>query len=159
MRLLSPVIPCALLVTLAVPSVHSVGTVQQSKLKVHISVDMEGIAGVVTSEQLGPQGFEYGRFREFMTREALAARRGAEIRRRNPVRFALSPFRAVAMRRRPRGPIRDEARASGTGGDAASPPLAIFPEIREARPGRSLLSCTTCAGDGPAVRTDPFRRG
>jgi D-amino peptidase len=46
---------------------------QPKKLKVHISVDMEGIAGVVTSEQLGPPGFEYGRFREFMTKEALAA--------------------------------------------------------------------------------------
>lgn len=43
------------------------------KLKVHISVDMEGVGGVVTSDQLGPAGFEYGRFREFMTREALAA--------------------------------------------------------------------------------------
>ena len=41
------------------------------KLKVHISVDMEGVGGVVTAEQLGPSGFEYGRFREFMTREAL----------------------------------------------------------------------------------------
>ena len=40
---------------------------QPAKLKVHISVDMEGIAGVVTGEQLGPTGFEYGRFREFMT--------------------------------------------------------------------------------------------
>jgi D-amino peptidase len=46
---------------------------QPAKLKVHISVDMEGIAGVVTGDQLGPSGFEYGRFREFMTREALAA--------------------------------------------------------------------------------------
>lgn len=46
---------------------------QPRKLKVHISVDMEGIAGVVTGEQLGPAGFEYGRFRDFMTREALAA--------------------------------------------------------------------------------------
>ena len=46
---------------------------QPRKLKVHISVDMEGIAGVVTGEQLGPTGFEYGRFREFMTKEALAA--------------------------------------------------------------------------------------
>ena len=45
----------------------------QQKLKVHISVDMEGVGGVVTGEQLGPTGFEYGRFREFMTREALAA--------------------------------------------------------------------------------------
>ena len=46
---------------------------QAPKLKVHISVDMEGIAGVVTGDQLGPSGFEYGRFREFMTKEALAA--------------------------------------------------------------------------------------
>ena len=42
-------------------------------LKVFISVDMEGIAGVVTSEQLGPSGFEYQRAREWMTLEALAA--------------------------------------------------------------------------------------
>jgi D-amino peptidase len=43
------------------------------KLKVFISVDMEGVVGTVTGDQLGPTGFEYGRFREFMTREALAA--------------------------------------------------------------------------------------
>ncbi len=43
------------------------------KLKVYISVDMEGTVGAVTGDQLGPSGFEYGRFREFMTREALAA--------------------------------------------------------------------------------------
>lgn len=47
--------------------------VAQQKLTVHISVDMEGVGGVVTGEQLGPNGFEYGRFREFMTREALSA--------------------------------------------------------------------------------------
>ena len=47
------------------------------KLKVHISVDMEGVVGVVTGDQLGPTGFEYGRFREFMTNEALAAVRAA----------------------------------------------------------------------------------
>lgn len=46
---------------------------QPAKLKVHISVDMEGVAGAVTGDQLGPTGFEYARFREFMTREALAA--------------------------------------------------------------------------------------
>jgi D-amino peptidase len=34
---------------------------------------MEGVVGVVTGEQLGPQGFEYGRFREFMTQEVKAA--------------------------------------------------------------------------------------
>lgn len=46
--------------------------------KVFISVDMEGVAGVVTADQLGPQGFEYERFRRFMTNEALAAVRGAK---------------------------------------------------------------------------------
>ena len=45
---------------------------QSKKLKIYISVDMEGIAGVVTSEQLNPAGFEYQRFREFMTAEAVA---------------------------------------------------------------------------------------
>jgi D-amino peptidase len=45
----------------------------QNRLRVLISVDMEGVAGAVTGDQLGPTGFEYGRFREFMTREALAA--------------------------------------------------------------------------------------
>ena len=49
------------------------GAPQAKKLKVYISVDMEGIGGVVTGDQLGPGGFEYERFRQFMTREALAA--------------------------------------------------------------------------------------
>lgn len=47
-------------------------------LKVFISVDMEGVAGVVTADQLGPQGFEYERFRHFMTDETLAAVRAAK---------------------------------------------------------------------------------
>ena len=46
---------------------------QDKKLKIYISVDMEGVVGVVTGDQLGPQGFEYNRFREFMTAEANAA--------------------------------------------------------------------------------------
>lgn len=49
----------------------------QKKPKILISVDMEGIAGVVTEQQLGPSGFEYNRFREFTTNEALAAIKGA----------------------------------------------------------------------------------
>ncbi|MGC1620694.1 MAG: M55 family metallopeptidase, partial [Candidatus Acidiferrum sp.] len=32
-------------------------------LKVYVSVDMEGVAGVVTADQLIPGGFEYERFR------------------------------------------------------------------------------------------------
>lgn len=42
-------------------------------LKIYISVDMEGVAGVVTGDQLGPKGFEYARFRRFTTDEVLAA--------------------------------------------------------------------------------------
>ena len=49
------------------------GVAAQNRLRVLISVDMEGVVGTVTGDQLGPTGFEYGRFRDFMTREALAA--------------------------------------------------------------------------------------
>src|SRR5580692_5429887 len=48
------------------------------KLKVYISVDMEGVAGTVTADQLIPSGFEYERFRHFMTDETLAAVRAAK---------------------------------------------------------------------------------
>ena len=50
---------------------------QNRPLKIYISADMEGVVGVVTNEQLGPQGFEYTRFREFMTNEVNAAIEGA----------------------------------------------------------------------------------
>src|SRR3982751_6432891 len=43
------------------------------KMKIYISVDMEGVVGVVTGAQLSPTGFEYQRFREFMTQETNAA--------------------------------------------------------------------------------------
>lgn len=46
-------------------------------VRVYISADMEGIAGVVTGDQLSPAGFEYARAREFMTNEVLAAIEGA----------------------------------------------------------------------------------
>ncbi|HSF18923.1 MAG TPA: M55 family metallopeptidase [Vicinamibacteria bacterium] len=48
-----------------------------AQIKVYISADMEGVTGAVTDEQLGPDGFEYQRFRSFMTQEVLAAIRGA----------------------------------------------------------------------------------
>lgn len=50
----------------------------QAGLKIYISADMEGVAGTVTGDQLLPAGFEYGRFREFMTREVLAAVQAAK---------------------------------------------------------------------------------
>ena len=51
------------------PTVHAQGR----KLKIYISADMEGVVGAVTGDQLGPQGFEYNRFREFMTEEVKSA--------------------------------------------------------------------------------------
>jgi len=59
-----------LLVLLLLPIARSGNT---QDLKVYISADMEGVAGVVGRDQLGPQGFEYGQFREFMTAEVNAA--------------------------------------------------------------------------------------
>ena len=41
--------------------------------KIYISADLEGVVGAVSGEQLGPGGFEYNRFREFMTGEVNAA--------------------------------------------------------------------------------------
>lgn len=62
--LLAALIPAA-----ALPAAVSA----QRPLRIYISADMEGIAGVVTGDQLGPSGFEYARAREFMTGEVLAA--------------------------------------------------------------------------------------
>ncbi len=45
----------------------------QEGLKIYISADMEGVVGVVTGDQLGPSGFEYQRFRGFMTQEVNTA--------------------------------------------------------------------------------------
>ncbi|HEX9563927.1 MAG TPA: M55 family metallopeptidase [Gemmatimonadaceae bacterium] len=66
------IVGCALAIgALALPAFA------QRPVKVYISVDMEGVGGVVTSEQLGPTGFEYARARQWMTDEALAAIQGA----------------------------------------------------------------------------------
>ncbi|MBH15979.1 MAG: hypothetical protein CME30_01690 [Gemmatimonadetes bacterium] len=45
----------------------------QEGLKIYISADMEGVVGAVTGDQLGPGGFEYSRFRTFMTNEVNSA--------------------------------------------------------------------------------------
>jgi D-amino peptidase len=63
-----------LMLALAVTaSLAMTSNAQVKKMKIYISADMEGVVGVVTGEQLGPQGFEYQRFREFMTREVTTA--------------------------------------------------------------------------------------
>jgi D-amino peptidase len=58
--------------------IPSAQTPSQPGLKIFISADMEGIAGVVQPAQLGPAGFEYARSREWMTAEVLAAMSGAQ---------------------------------------------------------------------------------
>lgn len=51
----------------------STSAIAKDGRRIFVSVDMEGIAGVVSNEQLGPPGFEYERFRQFMTEETNAA--------------------------------------------------------------------------------------
>lgn len=63
---------CLALVAFAI-CVTVTGSAQQRKLKIYISADMEGVVGAVTGDQLGPTGFEYARFREFMTQEVSTA--------------------------------------------------------------------------------------
>lgn len=46
---------------------------EPKKLKVYISVDMEGIGGVVSGDQTSPEGWEYQQARKWMTGEANAA--------------------------------------------------------------------------------------
>jgi D-amino peptidase len=47
------------------------------KLKVFISVDMEGISGLISNEETGKSGQDYNLFRQIMTEEANAAIEGA----------------------------------------------------------------------------------
>ncbi len=51
----------------------TVANAQAKKMKIYISVDMEGVVGVVSADQLTPAGFEYERFRQIMTNETNAA--------------------------------------------------------------------------------------
>src|SRR4029077_16749365 len=55
--------------------------------KIFISVDMEGISGVVQPAQPGPDGFEYQRAREWMTGEVNAAIAG--IREAGPAEIVV----------------------------------------------------------------------
>lgn len=72
-RALSAAIALVVTLGLALPG----GATPQEGPRIYISADLEGVTGVVTGEQLGPGGFEYERFRRFMTEEVLAAIAGA----------------------------------------------------------------------------------
>lgn len=53
------------------------GAQKRKGLRVFISADMEGVAGAVNGEQLGPSGIDYPLFRKLMTAEVNAAIDGA----------------------------------------------------------------------------------
>ena len=63
----------ALLALVSFASLPFFAGAQARPRKIFISVDMEGISGVVDPAQLGPDGFEYQRAREWMTGEVNAA--------------------------------------------------------------------------------------
>jgi D-amino peptidase len=65
---MKPTHALALALLLAAPA-----AAEERKLKVYISVDMEGIGGVVSGDQTAPGGFEYEQARKWMTAEANAA--------------------------------------------------------------------------------------
>lgn len=67
--------PLGIGLALALVCLLALGAAAQEKkrLKVYISVDMEGIGGVVSRDQTGPQGWEYLQARKWMTAEANAA--------------------------------------------------------------------------------------
>ncbi len=62
-----------LMLLLLLPAVILPGTSQPQPRTIFISLDMEGISGVVQPAQLGPEGFEYQRAHEWMTGEVNAA--------------------------------------------------------------------------------------
>ena len=62
---------------LAATSLASAQQPARKGLNIYISADMEGVAGSVTADQLLSTGFEYDRFRGYMTDEVLAAIAGA----------------------------------------------------------------------------------
>lgn len=66
------VLPLAVLISLLATRPLS----GQDKLKVYISVDIEGVVGVVSDQHMGPSGFEYAKAREWMTGELNAAIEG-----------------------------------------------------------------------------------
>ena len=67
-----------LIIFLALVFIVKLGFAQnQKKLKIFISVDMEGITGVVNWEDVDRDGKDYGYFRQIMTKETNAAIEGA----------------------------------------------------------------------------------
>lgn len=79
MRLRTPILILLSLLVHPFPRRDDVSLAAQAHdgLKVFISVDMEGISGVVNSEETGTSGPDYGYFRRLMSHEANSAVLGA----------------------------------------------------------------------------------
>ncbi|MDH4271513.1 MAG: M55 family metallopeptidase, partial [Candidatus Aminicenantes bacterium] len=58
-------------------ALSTAGEQPAKKLKVFISVDMEGVSGLIHWDETGGTGPDYGLFRKLMTAEANAAIAGA----------------------------------------------------------------------------------
>ena len=67
----------ALAVVMLTVALATAGDQPAKKLKVFISVDMEGVSGLIHWDETGAQGPDYGLFRKLMTAEANAAIAGA----------------------------------------------------------------------------------
>lgn len=65
------------LMTLVALLIFPLMALGQEETRVFISVDMEGISGIVNSEETGSSGSDYGYFRRIMSHEANAAVLGA----------------------------------------------------------------------------------
>ena len=70
-----PIAACTFVASLALAI--SASAQQAPRLKVFISVDMEGLAGVVTASDVNPSGPDYAYFRGVMAAETNAAIDGA----------------------------------------------------------------------------------
>lgn len=75
--LVSLALLAGLSVSLAGERAAPAGQAQAGRLKVFISVDMEGLAGVVAGSDVSPSGPDYGHFRAIMAAETNAAVDGA----------------------------------------------------------------------------------
>ena len=74
---MKPICALLLLALATVVETSAVAAQQPAGLKVFISIDMEGLAGVVTSSDVSATGPDYAQFRKIMAEEASAAVDGA----------------------------------------------------------------------------------
>ena len=105
--------------------VTAVGAAQAKELSIYISADMEGIAGVVSEQQLGPEGFEYEHF-QVMCRDSLKANAETKARAVHALLDGLGVTTNFAGSGRTYFSIHSEGPPFGLGQDESSPPRWRF---------------------------------